>query len=423
MLLLTKNMRSGPTVQHYLQHDSHPLVAVLDCSKAFDLAKWDTLFLRTLERKVPAVVVRALMFVYQEQFAWVQWGGQRSDMFSVTNGTRQGSCASPMLWATYCNPLLDRLRALGVGCRIGGLFAGAVLYCDDILLIAPNRHSMALMLTECEKFAAESNITFSTDPDPHKSKSKMIFMCGKQASLAKPVPLTLCGKELPWVSTALHLGHHLHEDGTLTHDIEVKRAEYIGKTMELREMLRFASPVEVLVATSVYCSDYYGSLAGWDLGSDKANMFFNAWSTHVRLTWRVPRQARTFLVQNVLAPGLTSARTEVLARYVTFFRSLRNAPSHVVRTAALLAARDLQTVTGRNLALVAELSQQDPWTASTERVREALREREMVEVPDVDSWHCKYLNKLLEERQEANYNGDSDKEIRIAHLIDSLCVS
>ena len=140
-------------------------------------------------------------------------------------------------------------------------------------------------------------------------------------------------------------------------------------------MFRFASPVEVLVATSVYCSDYYGSLAGWDLGSDKANMFFNAWSTHVKLTWRVPRQTRTFLVQSVLAPGFTSARTEVLARYVTFFRSLRTAPSHEVRTAALLAARDLQTVTGRNLALVAELSGLDPWTASSARVREALRER------------------------------------------------
>ena len=143
-------------------------MAVLDCSKAFDLAKWDTLFLRVLEREIPAVVVRAMMFVYQEQFAWVQWGEERSDRFSVSNGTRQGSCASPLLWSTYCNPLLVRLRDLG--CRIGGLFAAAFLYCDDLLLIAPNRHAMALMLTECEKFAVESNVTFLTDPDPNKKQ-------------------------------------------------------------------------------------------------------------------------------------------------------------------------------------------------------------------------------------------------------------
>ena len=182
---------------------------------------------------------------------------------------------------------------------------GAFLYCDDLLLVAPKMHSMSLMLAECESFAEESNITFSTDPDPQKSKSKMIYMCGKQSSLQKPVPLKLCGGELPWVSSAVHLGHHLHEDGTLTHDAEVKRAEYIAKTVELREMLYFASPVEVLAATEIYCSDYYGCLAGWDLGGDKAKMFFNAWNTHVKLSWNVPRQTRTYLLQHVLAKGFT----------------------------------------------------------------------------------------------------------------------
>ena len=251
----------------------------------------------------------------------------------------------------------------------------------------------------------------------------MVFMCGKQSSLAKPVPLTLCGKELPWVSSALHLGHHLHEDGSMTHDIEIKRAEYIGKTVELREMLHFASPADVLVATSVFCSDYYGSLAGWDLDSDKVRMFYNAWSTHVKLTWKVPRQTKTYLLQNVLSPGLTSARSEILARFVTFFRSLRIAPSHEVRTAALLAARDLRSVTGRNLALVAGLSGQDPWTASTARVRGALRERETVPVPEGDVWRCNYLGKLLKQRQNAFYNGEKDKANYFSLLIDSLCTS
>ena len=248
-------------------------------------------------------------------------------------------------------------------------------------------------------------------------------MCGKQSSLSKPIPLKLCGKELPWVSSAVHLGHHLHEDGTLTHDTEVKRAEYIAKSMELREMINFASPVEVLAATEVYCSDYYRSLAGWDFGGDKASMFFHAWNTHVKLTWNVPRQTKTYLLQQVLASGFTSPRTEVLARFTTFFRNLTVAPSHEVRTVALLVARDLRSVTGRNLALVAEQSGQDPWTASTARVREALREREIVEVPGVDSWRCVYLAKLLEQRQRAFYGGMKEDVLQFTTLIDSLCFS
>jgi hypothetical protein len=65
---------------------------------------------------------------------------------------------------------------------------GAILYSDDQLLIAPN---MELMLAEVEKFAEESNIKVSTDPDPDKSNSKLIFICGRQTGLAKP-SLLLC---------------------------------------------------------------------------------------------------------------------------------------------------------------------------------------------------------------------------------------
>ena len=108
----------------------------------------------------------------------------------------------------------------------------------------------------------------------------------------------------------------------MNNDIHAKRAEYISRTVELRELFKFASPVEILAAVDIYYCDYYGSLAGWDLGSDAAAKFFNAWGVNVKLTWEVPRYTRTYLLQRVLAPGFTSSRTEVLARFVTF-RSLK----------------------------------------------------------------------------------------------------
>ena len=37
----------------------------------------------------------------------------------------------------------------------------------------------------------------------------------------KPVPLCLYGRELPWVSTATHLGVELSEDGTMDTDISM----------------------------------------------------------------------------------------------------------------------------------------------------------------------------------------------------------
>ena len=56
-------------VQHYLRNGSHPIVAVLDCSKAFDTCKFGTLFAKLLEKGVPPIVVRAMMTAYEEQYA------------------------------------------------------------------------------------------------------------------------------------------------------------------------------------------------------------------------------------------------------------------------------------------------------------------------------------------------------------------
>ena len=181
-------------VNHFLQRGTNPIITLLDCSKAFDTCKFDILFTKLINRKLPPIVIRALIVVYEDQYAWVKWGGTRSSIFPIINGTRQGSILSPALFAVYVDELLQELRSLGVGCHIAGVFYGAFGFCDDILLLSPTRDAMEVMLATCERFAARNNLKFLTDPDPSKSKTKCIFVTGKRKKLAKPVPLTLYGK-------------------------------------------------------------------------------------------------------------------------------------------------------------------------------------------------------------------------------------
>ena len=152
-----------------------------------------------------------------------------SDSFGITNGTRQGSVLSPALFAVYLDDLLQRLRELGVGCHVGGWWFGAVCYADDLLLLAPARTAAVMMLECCEEFALEHNLQFSTDPSPAKSKSKCIFFCCKQIRMRKPDNLVLLGEQLPWVASADHLGHVLHQSGTMDQDALVKRDRFILK--------------------------------------------------------------------------------------------------------------------------------------------------------------------------------------------------
>ena len=141
----------------------------------------------------------------------MKWGGSRSSTFSIVNGTRQGSILSPALFAVYVDDLLVELRKLGVGCRVAGVFMGALGFCDDLILLAPTRDGMQVMLDTCQRFATRFNLQFSTDPNPEKSKSKCIFVCGRKQAKQKPVNLVLDGKQLPGVESAVHLGHVLNQ--------------------------------------------------------------------------------------------------------------------------------------------------------------------------------------------------------------------
>lgn len=113
-------------VTHYLRHGSHPIVTVLDCSRAFDLCNYDKIFTAILDRGVPPTVVRAMMYSYTDQQAYMRWGRARSETFSVQNRTGQGKIMSLTLWSVYMDPLLTRLREVGLGCHIGGVFLGVV---------------------------------------------------------------------------------------------------------------------------------------------------------------------------------------------------------------------------------------------------------------------------------------------------------
>ena len=173
---------------------------LLDCSKAFDKCRFDKLFTTMLSKSVPAVVVRALVFAYQEQKGWIRTGERNSDTFQISNGTRQGSVLSPLLFtACYLDGLIVKLRKMELGCFVEGWWMGCLGYCDDLILLAPNREVLQKMVSVCEEYGEEMNLEFSTDPVPAKSKTKCILFSGTHKRVSYPKAVKLKGKELPWV--------------------------------------------------------------------------------------------------------------------------------------------------------------------------------------------------------------------------------
>jgi hypothetical protein len=223
------------------------------------------------------------------------------------------------------------------------------------------------------------------------------------------------------LSHATHLGHELHESGTMEYDARVKKAQFISNSLEVREMFSFASPAEVLRTLKVYTCSLYGSNL-WELGGEMAKQVYNAWWTGVRLAWDVPRATRSYLAHHVLCPDLTPVKVDVLAKFVGFFKGLRASPSPEVSFMAFYVGRDLRTTTGRNLRLISNETGADPWSESPAKIKKVLAEQP-VEIPDIDRWRIPYLGSLLEKRQMAHYSGNEILKTSLADMIDSLCIN
>ena len=110
----------------------------MDCSKAFDMCSWLVLFQDLVERNVSVVFLRVLLFTYRYQSCDVRWNGKYSFRFPVSNGVKQGSVASPLLWACYCEKLFLQIRRMKIGATIAGVFYGILIYADDIFLLCPS---------------------------------------------------------------------------------------------------------------------------------------------------------------------------------------------------------------------------------------------------------------------------------------------
>ena len=88
--------------------------------------------------------------------------------------------------------------------------------------------------------------------------------------------------------------------------------------------------------------------------------------------------------------------------------------------AALLTARVLRSTVRANLALVGEVTGLDPWPAGRKELRAALEAADRAPVPAQISWRVPALSKLLTARLEAHYSADTEEELRLQSLIDSI---
>ena len=185
------------TINYYVEHGSRVYCSFLDASKAFDRLVHSGLFLKLMDKGVPKVFLDILISWYNGLQCRVLWDGHYSEWFRITAGVRQGGVLSPILYSIYVDDLICILQSSNVGCHIANQFAAALIYADDMAILAPSIKGLQKLLSICENYC----LTWDIRLNAKKSKN----LCfGKGASPS--IKLKLNEDFVDWADKWVYLG-------------------------------------------------------------------------------------------------------------------------------------------------------------------------------------------------------------------------
>jgi hypothetical protein len=157
----------------------------IDVKKAFDRVFRAGLWEKIADVGVKGKMWRVLRSIYESVESCVMINGHVTDWFQIHTGVRQGCVLSPLLYALFINDLVKELNALNRGVEIeeGGKKLSALLYADDIVLLAENKQDLQRMLDVvagyAKKWRFELNpkksqvVVFGTRQPPRRVKWKL----------------------------------------------------------------------------------------------------------------------------------------------------------------------------------------------------------------------------------------------------------
>ena len=269
-------------IRNYNRLNSRVYCTFLDASKAFDRVNHSKLFSVLSSRGVSPNVIRVLRFWYSQQTSYVKWGNQSSPPFSITNGVRQGSLLSPLLFNIYMYELSQRLSRVSCGCIMASSIVNHIFYVDDIVLLSPAIPGLRNLLSCCESFANEFDIIFNP------SKSHAVEFHGDLKSLGTLPKLVLNNSSLSFVTVVKYLGVYLTHDLSDVFDMLSKLRGFYANSNALSRKFSFCSTDVKKRLFSAYCSQIYGCSLWVKFPLYVVRRFRVAYSNAVRKLFNLP---------------------------------------------------------------------------------------------------------------------------------------
>jgi hypothetical protein len=199
-------------------------LAFLDLRAAFDEVPREEIWKALTAKQIPGKLVRAIKAMFCRPMGMVRLDGRTSQPFQMEKGVRQGDSLSPLLFVIFMDEVIKTCRRrterslVGMRC-LRPVQCQAMIYADDILLIADSCRKLQQAVTEWSETLKERGMTVN------KAKSQVMVVARTEEQVEE-IAITCDGVGLTQVSNYEYLGTTIHQTGKLREEIRnrVKKA-------------------------------------------------------------------------------------------------------------------------------------------------------------------------------------------------------
>ena len=128
----------------------------IDVARAYDTVHRPSLWLKLSEAGLGGRFLDLIATMYAKINRSIMVNGTLSAEFPVEAGVPQGAVLSPFLYASYIDGLHAALGQAGLGVFIYGRRVPALLYADDIVLLARTAEELQKMLDDVSQLFASA---------------------------------------------------------------------------------------------------------------------------------------------------------------------------------------------------------------------------------------------------------------------------
>ena len=147
------------------------------------------------------------------------WNGVRLEAISVGSGVPQGSSLAGKFFNLLMDRALNMLQEKGLGCHVDAIFAGAVAYADDLILLLPSLIGMQLRLNLCSNEFNGMELKFNVS-------TCVALVIGE--TIGSVVNNLVLYGVIPWSKKMCYLGLYFKAGNKLRIDILNRCGKFIG---------------------------------------------------------------------------------------------------------------------------------------------------------------------------------------------------